>query len=56
MRPRRNVTSVQRSSPDVICSSGNPAHTNGFVDRGMAMGDIRLIEKRGGKSGDYIAP
>jgi cyclic pyranopterin phosphate synthase len=26
------------------------------VDRGMAMGDIRLLEKRGGKSGDYVAP
>jgi len=26
------------------------------VDRGMIMGDIRLIEKRGGKSGDYVAP
>src|SRR5688572_22416786 len=26
------------------------------VDRGMSMHDIRLLEKRGGKSGDYIAP
>jgi len=26
------------------------------VDRGMTMQDIRLLEKRGGKSGDYIAP
>jgi cyclic pyranopterin phosphate synthase len=26
------------------------------VDRGMVMQDIRLLEKRGGKSGDYIAP
>jgi len=25
------------------------------VDRGMTMGDIRLVEKRGGKSGDYKA-
>jgi len=25
------------------------------VDRGMAMGDIRLLEKRGGKSGDFVA-
>jgi len=25
------------------------------VDRGMVMGDIRLLEKRGGKSGDWIA-
>ncbi len=25
------------------------------VDRGMRIGDIRLVEKRGGKSGDYIA-
>ena len=25
------------------------------VDRGMTMGDIRLLEKRGGKSGDYTA-
>jgi cyclic pyranopterin phosphate synthase len=25
------------------------------VDRGMTMGDIRLLEKRGGKSGDYKA-
>jgi cyclic pyranopterin monophosphate synthase len=26
------------------------------VDRGMTMGEIRLLEKRGGKSGDYTAP
>ena len=26
------------------------------VDRGMIMEGIRLLEKRGGKSGDYIAP
>jgi cyclic pyranopterin monophosphate synthase len=26
------------------------------VDRGMTMEAIRLLEKRGGKSGDYIAP
>ena len=26
------------------------------VDRGMVMHDIRLLEKRGGKSGDYVAP
>jgi cyclic pyranopterin phosphate synthase len=26
------------------------------VDRGMTMEGIRLLEKRGGKSGDYIAP
>jgi cyclic pyranopterin phosphate synthase len=26
------------------------------VDRGMVMGDIRLREKRGGKSGDWLAP
>jgi cyclic pyranopterin phosphate synthase len=26
------------------------------ADRGMTMGDIRLLEKRGGKSGDYVAP
>ena len=26
------------------------------VDRGMTMGDIRLLEKRGGKSGVYTAP
>ena len=26
------------------------------VDRGMTMEGIRLIEKRGGKSGDYVAP
>jgi len=25
------------------------------VDRGMVMGDIRLLEKRGGKSGDWAA-
>ena len=25
------------------------------VDRGMVMEDIRLLEKRGGKSGDYVA-
>lgn len=25
------------------------------VDRGMILGDIRLLEKRGGKSGDWIA-
>ena len=25
------------------------------VDRGMVMQDIRLLEKRGGKSGDYVA-
>jgi cyclic pyranopterin phosphate synthase len=26
------------------------------VDRGMTMGDVRLVEKRGGKSGTYTAP
>jgi cyclic pyranopterin monophosphate synthase len=26
------------------------------ADRGMTMGAIRLLEKRGGKSGDYAAP
>jgi cyclic pyranopterin monophosphate synthase len=26
------------------------------VDRGMTMGDIRVLEKRGGKSGAYVAP
>jgi cyclic pyranopterin monophosphate synthase len=26
------------------------------VDRGMTIGDIRLLEKRGGKSGTYTAP
>ena len=26
------------------------------VDRGMVMGDVRLLEKRGGKSGDWMAP
>ncbi len=26
------------------------------VDRGMVMGEIRLLEKRGGKSGTWIAP
>jgi cyclic pyranopterin phosphate synthase len=26
------------------------------VDRGMTMGEIRLVEKRGGKSGTYEAP
>ena len=26
------------------------------VDRGMTIGDIRLLEKRGGKSGVYTAP
>jgi len=26
------------------------------VDRGMTMGDVKLLEKRGGKSGDYTAP
>lgn len=25
------------------------------VDRGMVMGDIRLLEKRGGKSGDWVS-
>jgi len=25
------------------------------VDRGMVMGDIRLVEKRGGKSGHWLA-
>jgi hypothetical protein len=25
------------------------------VDRGMTMGDIKLLEKHGGKSGDWIA-
>jgi len=24
------------------------------VDRGMVIGDIRLLEKRGGKSGDWV--
>ncbi|CAN5252131.1 cyclic pyranopterin monophosphate synthase MoaC [soil metagenome] len=26
------------------------------VDRAMVIGSVRLLEKRGGKSGDYIAP
>ena len=26
------------------------------VDRGMVMGDIKLLEKSGGKSGDWKAP
>ncbi|MDY7576805.1 cyclic pyranopterin monophosphate synthase MoaC [Herbaspirillum sp. RTI4] len=26
------------------------------VDRGMVMGDIRVLEKHGGKSGDWVAP
>jgi cyclic pyranopterin monophosphate synthase len=26
------------------------------VDRGMVIGDIRLLEKRGGKSGDWVTP
>ncbi|HYD74572.1 cyclic pyranopterin monophosphate synthase MoaC [Ramlibacter sp.] len=26
------------------------------VDRGMTIGDVKLLEKRGGKSGDYTAP
>jgi cyclic pyranopterin phosphate synthase len=26
------------------------------ADRGMVIGEIRLLEKRGGKSGDYSAP
>ncbi len=25
------------------------------ADRGMVMGDIRLLEKHGGKSGDWVA-
>jgi len=25
------------------------------VDRGMVMGDVRLLEKHGGKSGDWAA-
>jgi cyclic pyranopterin phosphate synthase len=25
------------------------------IDRGMVLGGIRLVEKRGGKSGDYRA-
>ena len=25
------------------------------VDRGMVIGDVRLLEKRGGKSGDWVA-
>jgi cyclic pyranopterin phosphate synthase len=26
------------------------------VDRGMVIGNVRLLEKRGGKSGEYKAP
>ncbi|CAN5370944.1 cyclic pyranopterin monophosphate synthase MoaC [soil metagenome] len=26
------------------------------VDRAMVIGSVRLLEKRGGKSGDYVAP
>jgi cyclic pyranopterin phosphate synthase len=26
------------------------------VDRGMVMGEIRVLEKHGGKSGDWVAP
>ena len=25
------------------------------VDRGMVIGDVRVLEKRGGKSGDWVA-
>ena len=25
------------------------------VDRGMVMGDVRLLEKRGGRSGSFVA-
>ena len=25
------------------------------ADRGMVMGDIRVLEKKGGKSGDWVA-
>jgi len=25
------------------------------VDRGMVIGDVRLMEKHGGKSGDWVA-
>ena len=25
------------------------------VDRGMVIGDVRVLEKRGGKSGDWLA-
>jgi cyclic pyranopterin phosphate synthase len=25
------------------------------VDRGMVMGDIRVLEKHGGKSGDWVS-
>ena len=25
------------------------------VDRGMVMGEIRVLEKHGGKSGDWVA-
>jgi len=26
------------------------------ADRGMVMGDIRVLNKSGGKSGDWVAP
>ena len=26
------------------------------VDRGMVITDVRLLEKHGGKSGDWVAP
>jgi cyclic pyranopterin phosphate synthase len=26
------------------------------ADRGMVMGDIRLLEKQGGKSGHWVSP
>jgi cyclic pyranopterin monophosphate synthase len=26
------------------------------IDRGMVMGDIRVLEKHGGKSGDWVSP
>jgi molybdenum cofactor biosynthesis enzyme len=26
------------------------------ADRGMVMGDIRVLEKHGGKSGDWVSP
>jgi len=25
------------------------------ADRGMVIGDVRVLEKRGGKSGDWVA-
>jgi cyclic pyranopterin phosphate synthase len=46
------VDQVQAMRPSVI---GKVYDMCKAIDRGMVMGDIRVLAKSGGKSGDWVA-